>query len=1101
MDGSTPKPEAGSVPIVNEGQLQQGFEPQPEPNTDSEGTGGQTAATGATSQQQTRSDGHPVAVTVEQQHLQRWNQAWEAAWARLEQLARQVDAAGPEEALAEEWASVARRPRQLLKAHPRRRKRQQQRKERWSCCAFGSAAEEAIVVKPLTTDHNTGEVQRSQTQPMVSSAGAEEGVPPDVEQEPECEPESELDGSLPRYLAHQCEINSFIEDPIDSTRLHIMEQCVNVSISSANTSGKDAIEAICSRCCLPKPDGAVEVCISNQWTPARFIAQGTDGVVDLTVGVTSGDWWSDVAQSDEADVQLSIEGMAVQLRGSVTSEALPTDSKQWTATVQSHCQHPSHNCTGTEVGSVAIRTIPMQAEVHNVRLRTDPSHEYRVTTIEGGALAVNDLSAVRIVKVEPKSPAALNEQKEKNEVLTKELAGLEGITAGSAEDLQTLIMARLESTTVAELVAVATGSSKHLHTLVMGKLETTQTVESVTVIAIDGLRKFVFDALQLKSVDDLEFLFECVPGDIQIHVPRAAVATAAIHVTGPAACGKSTLTKQCIHRLATPDVDLEDSVIPYRAAVIDVAKTIQRNSLCKRDDILGKHIEQQDPVFAAVLLAVRQERRLLLVLDGIDEVGGARDVLEPYITEKLCREVYLCVTGRENGIGQAAREEFKRNRFLPMQIKPLSPEQQYHIIVGRLQDETRIQQFTEQLQQSFAELGQTPLLLNLMISEFMLHESDSDGIRFDGRIVPGQTEYVASFPGVEQRAWKRVTVTLHHKSVACVWLPDDCDEVGRHFADPDNDGKCFCQTFLYHDIPDHVRQDPNGNFKMIMADSDVHVTEEIPVVGKKVEVFFLEPTRRWWICSVEQVNLGQIGPLLPGQIGPLLRNYSLFIKVDGRGGKHSGEWQYLNEMICSGEWLSLSDDRLNRSGRRITDQQAAQAPFGCMWFKGWRDNVHEGERQNQQAIVVFKKGKKGVRSAPEGLGHSQMKELEYLETTFPERYDGGRGWKEVDAAEFEQEYAMNRAQIYESATEAMVAQKEKVWAQTAELDNVQIHDFLAELAYHSHIRDGTSAQNRKISDAFAQEGSSYGSVWMTLVQPLVKQSRFPLISWEPDEQS
>eukprot|EP01049_Picozoa_sp_SAG25_P023146 SAG25_NODE_9666_length_363_cov_0.852273_1_plen_71_part_10 len=71
----------------------------------------------------------------------------------------------------------------------------------------------------------------------------------------------------------------------------------------------------------------------------------------------------------------------------------------------------------------------------------------------------------------------------------------------------------------------------------MGKLETTQTVESVTVIAIDGLRKFVFDALQLKSVDDLEFLFECVPGDIQIHVPRAAVATAAVHVTGPAACG------------------------------------------------------------------------------------------------------------------------------------------------------------------------------------------------------------------------------------------------------------------------------------------------------------------------------------------------------------------------------------------------------------------------------------------------------------------------------------------------------------------------------------------------------------------------------------
>eukprot|EP01047_Picozoa_sp_COSAG01_P004191 COSAG01_NODE_136_length_24438_cov_243.426711_1_plen_847_part_10 len=790
----------------------------------------------------------------------------------------------------------------------------------------------------------------------------------------------------------------------------------------------------------------------------------------------------------------------LQCRGTIKLNVSQTDSTQCTAAVQSQNRHPSRTCTGSEGWTVAIRSIPLQAEIHTVRLRTNRSHEYGVKTIDGGALAVNDPS-VRTVKVEPKSPAAINEQQQMNTVLTKELAELEGFIAGSAEELQTLIIAKLESTNVYERLTVAAGSSEDVQKLIMENLETAQTAGLWKVSASKGLRTLVVDALQLKSVDDLEFLFECVSGDVHVHAPRAAVATAAVHVTGPAACGKSTLTKQCMYKLARADVDAEGAVVPYRVAVIDVANTIQRNGLSKTDDILGKHIEEQDPVFAAVLLDVRRERRLLLVLDGIDEVGGARDVLEPYITEKLCREVYLCVTGRENGIGQAAREEFKRNHFVPMQIKPLSTEQQGHIIAGRLQDETRIQQFTNQLQQSFAELGQTPMLLNLMISEYLLHESDSDGIRFDGRIVPGQTEYVASFPGVEQHAWKRVTVTLQHKSVACVWLPDDCDEVGRHFADPNNDGKCFCQTFLYHDIPDHVRQDPNGNFKMIMADSDVHVTEEIPVVGKKVEVFFLEPTRRWWICSVEQVNVGQIGLLLPGQIGPLLLDHTLFIKVDGRGNKHSGEWQFLNEIICSGEWLSLSDDRLNRSGRRKTDQQAAQAPFGCMWFKGWRDNVHEGESQNQQAIVVFKKGKKGVRSAPEGLGHSQMKELEYLERTFPERYGGGRGWKEVDAAEFEKEYAMNRAQIYESATNAMVAQKDKEWARTAELDDVRIHAFLAELAYRSHIRDGTSAQERKFSDVFAHEGSSYGSVWMTLVQPLVKQSRFPLISWEPDEQS
>eukprot|EP01048_Picozoa_sp_COSAG05_P002077 COSAG05_NODE_77_length_21410_cov_1079.308573_15_plen_60_part_00 len=39
---------------------------------------------------------------------------------------------------------------------------------------------------------------------------------------------------------------------------------------------------------------------------------------------------------------------------------------------------------------------------------------------------------------------------------------------------------------------------------------------------------------------------------------------------------------------------------------------------------------------------------------------------------------------------------------------------------------------------------------------------------------------------------------------------------------------------------------------------------------------------------------------------------------------------------------------------RKTDQQVEQAPFGCMWFHGWSQNVHEAERQRQQATVVFK---------------------------------------------------------------------------------------------------------------------------------------------------
>ena len=83
-------------------------------------------------------------------------------------------------------------------------------------------------------------------------------------------------------------------------------------------------------------------------------------------------------------------------------------------------------------------------------------------------------------------------------------------------------------------------------------------------------------------------------------------------------------------------------------------------------------------------------------------------------------------------------------------------------------------------------------------------------------------------------------------------MPDDCDKIGQHFADPAHDGKCFCQTFLYHDLPPSVRaKDP---FKMIMEASDVHVGDRMPSIGKKVEVLFTTPDPRWWICSVLDVD-------------------------------------------------------------------------------------------------------------------------------------------------------------------------------------------------------------------------------------------------------
>ena len=65
-----------------------------------------------------------------------------------------------------------------------------------------------------------------------------------------------------------------------------------------------------------------------------------------------------------------------------------------------------------------------------------------------------------------------------------------------------------------------------------------------------------------------------------------------------------------------------------------------------------------------------------------------------------------------------------------------------------------------------------------------------------GRIVDGQAEYIASFPGVHFREWGRVTLVMIDRSVACVFVPGGSPLYGDHDEDPDHPGRCFCQSFL-----------------------------------------------------------------------------------------------------------------------------------------------------------------------------------------------------------------------------------------------------------------------------------------------------------------
>ena len=341
---------------------------------------------------------------------------------------------------------------------------------------------------------------------------------------------------------------------------------------------------------------------------------------------------------------------------------------------------------------------------------------------------------------------------------------------------------------------------------------------------------------------------------------------------------------------------IDNRMVPLLVTAADLDAAVQDSDGLVDFDILGSYLQGHG--CNELLWEARERGRLVVILDGLDKAGASSAPLETYIRTKLSREVRLCVTGQESGVSQQALAWIE-GECLHLRVQPLTRVQQQALIelrlgemnVARTSLEERVRGFNLQLERGFShELLQSPLLLNLMISEFMLHEDTGDAIHFHGRIVPDHgpgcwgtvanprttTEYVASFPGAEKRTWDRVARTLKHQSVACKWMPPASELHRLHYNDPRSDGRCFCQTFLYHDLPERVKT--NAPFSMIMHDSDVHTKNVLPAVGKKVEV---KDGPEWFVCTVLQLER---------------RNNRLKIKPDGRLGLPA-EWLQLNDLL------------------------------------------------------------------------------------------------------------------------------------------------------------------------------------------------------------
>ena len=169
---------------------------------------------------------------------------------------------------------------------------------------------------------------------------------------------------------------------------------------------------------------------------------------------------------------------------------------------------------------------------------------------------------------------------------------------------------------------------------------------------------------------------------------------------------------------------------------------------------------------------------------------------------------------------------------------------------------------------------------------------------------------------------------------------------------------------------------------------------------------------KWWVCRVREVD-----------------SIRSRIRVVFLGSRDHGHW------------IALTDQRLNRSGKRETSLRCGQAGYGCTWWSKWKRKVKEAEDANQNAIVVYKKAKTGNRSTA-GLGNSQIKEVEHLEKEYG--YGTEMEFNQIDATEFEQENSINRAQMFAQLVSIMV---HKFGAQCASLTDMR--KFLMELGYKS----------------------------------------------------
>jgi hypothetical protein len=157
-------------------------------------------------------------------------------------------------------------------------------------------------------------------------------------------------------------------------------------------------------------------------------------------------------------------------------------------------------------------------------------------------------------------------------------------------------------------------------------------------------------------------------------------------------------------------------------AVIDLVSIIaaaRDHSRCITDECIASQSDKAGALRARFLTQAVAERRVLFLIDGMDEAGAMRDAVEAFIAEELVgRGHRVVISSRESGFSDKLQRVLESSNHQVVQLLPLSAAQQHSMISARLEHEQAMQLMAQVVDPRLAELAENPMMLTMMLSVF-----------------------------------------------------------------------------------------------------------------------------------------------------------------------------------------------------------------------------------------------------------------------------------------------------------------------------------------------------------------------------------------------